>query len=127
MADFRNVLMFNFLKFTADNDIGLNQQRKYYTVATFSFDQINTELSIPITRSRAKSNVCPPGCATSRRRPATHIQKLVATATSHCRIEKLILRLIIYSHGYTNPKNLAKIGQIDFEIIGLTEIVKINK
>ena len=27
----------------------------------------------------------------------------------------------------TNPENLAKIGPVDFEIIGLTGIVKINK
>jgi len=32
--------------------------------------------------------------------------------------------LIIYSHGSTNPEKLAKIGPVDFEIIGLTEIVK---
>jgi len=32
--------------------------------------------------------------------------------------------LIIYSYGSTNPEKLAKIGWVDFEIIGLTEIVK---
>jgi len=36
-------------------------------------------------------------------------------------------RLIVYSHNFTNPKNLAKIGRVDFEIIGLTEIAKKKK
>jgi len=40
------------------------------------------------------------------------------------RIEKLAARLIIYSHSSTNPENLAKIGPIDVQIIGLTVIVK---
>jgi len=31
---------------------------------------------------------------------------------------------IIYSHSSTNPDNFAKIGPVDVEIIGLTEIVK---
>jgi len=35
--------------------------------------------------------------------------------------------LINYSHSSTNPKNLAKIGLVDFEIIGLTGIVKKKK
>jgi len=38
--------------------------------------------------------------------------------------------LIIYSHNPNNPENLAKIGPVDFEIIGLTGIDKtrqINK
>ena len=33
-------------------------------------------------------------------------------------------RLIVYSHCSTNPENLAKIGPVDFEIIGLTRIAK---
>jgi len=33
-------------------------------------------------------------------------------------------RQIIYSHRSAKPDNLAKIGLVDFEIIGLTEIVK---
>jgi len=34
-------------------------------------------------------------------------------------------RLIMYSHSSANPGNLAKIGPVDVEIIGLTETVKI--
>jgi len=34
------------------------------------------------------------------------------------------VRLIIYSHISTNPTNFVKIALVDFEIIGLTEIVK---
>jgi len=33
-------------------------------------------------------------------------------------------RLIVYSHGSTNRENLAKIGVVDVEIIGLKEIFK---
>jgi len=32
--------------------------------------------------------------------------------------------LIMYSRTSTNPQNLAKIDLVDFEIIGLTEVVK---
>jgi len=35
-------------------------------------------------------------------------------------------RLIIYSQTSTNNENLAKIGSVEFEIIGLTKIVKIR-
>jgi len=35
-------------------------------------------------------------------------------------------RLIINSHSSTNPYNLAKTGAGDFEIIGLTKIVKMK-
>jgi len=35
------------------------------------------------------------------------------------------VRLIIYIHSSTNPENLAKIGPVDVEIIGLTEIIKV--
>ena len=41
------------------------------------------------------------------------------------RDRKTNFQLIIYSHIYTNPENLGKIGPVDVEIIGLTEIVKI--
>jgi len=34
--------------------------------------------------------------------------------------------LVIYSHSSTNPKNLAKFGKVDFEIIDVTEIVKMT-
>jgi len=36
-------------------------------------------------------------------------------------------RLIIYSRSFSDPENLAKIGLVDFEIIGLTRIVKNKK
>ena len=36
---------------------------------------------------------------------------------------KTNFRLIIYSHSSINPENLAKVGPVDFEIIGLTGIV----
>jgi len=32
--------------------------------------------------------------------------------------------LIIYSHSFTDSENLAKIGPVDFVIIGLIEVVK---
>jgi len=35
--------------------------------------------------------------------------------------------MIIYRHSSTNPENLAKIGPVDVEIIGLAEIVKYRK
>jgi len=37
---------------------------------------------------------------------------------------KTYFGLIIYSHGSTDPENLADIGPVDFEIIGLTGIVQ---
>ena len=47
--------------------------------------------------------------------------KLVAMATSLVGA-KTNFRSFIYSHSSTNTENLAKIGQVDVEIIGLTEI-----
>jgi len=47
---------------------------------------------------------------------ATHIWKSGGTN----------FRFTIYSHSSTNPENLAKIGLVDLEIIGLTAVV-INK
>jgi len=38
--------------------------------------------------------------------------------------KKTNFRSIIYSHSFINSDNLAKIIQVDFEMIGLTEIVK---
>jgi len=35
--------------------------------------------------------------------------------------------LTVYSHSSANPENLAKIGTVDFKIIGLTGITKIKK
>jgi len=46
-------------------------------------------------------------------------QKLIALG-----VEKTNFRLTIYSHSSTSPENLEKIGPIDFEINGLTRIVK---
>jgi len=40
------------------------------------------------------------------------------------RDRKVNFRLIIYSHSSTNTENLAKIGPLDFDMIGLTGIVK---
>ena len=40
------------------------------------------------------------------------------------RDRKTNFRLVIYSHSSTNPENLAKIGLVVVEIIGLTRIVK---
>jgi len=72
----------------------------------------------------SKPDVNPPGCATSRLRPAA--TKICYHGNVPCAIEKL--REIIYSHSSTNPENLAKIGPVNFEthVIGLTGIVKIN-
>jgi len=42
------------------------------------------------------------------------------------RDQKTNFRLIIYSQTSTNTENLAKIGWVEFEIIGLTKIVKIR-
>jgi len=36
---------------------------------------------------------------------------------------KTTVRLIVYSLSSTNPDNVTKIGPVDFEIIGLTEVV----
>ena len=41
------------------------------------------------------------------------------------RIRYTNFRSFIYSHSSTNPTNLVKIGLVDVETIGLTEIVKI--
>jgi len=51
---------------------------------------------------------------------------LVATATC-LGVRKTNFRFIIYSHGFTNPANSAKIDGVDFEIIGLKGIVKMLK
>jgi len=51
-------------------------------------------------------------------------KKLVVMATSPEKAKKNNFRLIIYSRSSTNPENLATVGPVDFEIIGLIEIVK---
>jgi len=98
------------------------------------------------SRCTAKPNVSPPGCATSRiLRPVSPMQLLLpyanaiyrpnVTGTQVCgrnqqkwllwqrslTNQKTNFRLIIRSHRSTNPGNLAKIGPVDLEIIGLTE------
>jgi len=37
---------------------------------------------------------------------------------------KTNFRLVIDSHSSTNRENLAKIGPVDYEIIGVAEIIK---
>ena len=39
------------------------------------------------------------------------------------RYKKTNFRLIIYSHSSISRENLAKVGPVDFEIIGLTGII----
>jgi len=101
------------------------------------------------SRCTAKPNVSPPGCATNRfLRPVSPMQlvQLIlpyanaiyrpnVTGTQVCgrnqqkwllwqrslMNQKTNFRLIIRSHRSTNPGNLAKIGPVDLEIIGLTE------
>jgi len=51
-------------------------------------------------------------------------QKLVAVATFFG--SKTDFRLTVYSHSSTNPENLAKIGLVNFEIIGLAGIANIS-
>ena len=51
-------------------------------------------------------------------------QNLVLPRQRPLRAQKTNSRLIIYSHSSTDPKNLAKIGRVEFKITGLTEIVK---
>jgi len=48
--------------------------------------------------------------------------KLVATATTLEGSKKNNFRSFIYGQSYTNPANFVKIGPVDVEIIGLTEI-----
>jgi len=50
--------------------------------------------------------------------------KLVLPRQRPLRAQKTNSRLIIYSHSSTDPKNMAKIGRVEFKITGLTEIVK---
>jgi len=51
--------------------------------------------------------------------------KLVDTATSLEGSKKSNFRSFIYCQSVTNPANFMKIGQVDVEIIDLTEITKI--
>ena len=37
---------------------------------------------------------------------------------------KTICRSFVYNHSYTDPADLAKIGQVDVQITALTKIVK---
>ena len=59
--------------------------------------------------------------------PAPHYSSFLQSGCPSCRPTNSVNALkAIYSQG-TNPKNLATIGPLDFEIIGLTEITEINK
>jgi len=80
-------------------------------------------------RCRAKSNVSPTGWATSRLRPGRPCTKtniIWLPCQLPLRDRKINFRLIICIHSSTNAENLAKIGQLDFEITGQTGIVKNN-
>ena len=54
------------------------------------------------------------------RHSCTKTNKIWLTRQRPLRHQKTNFRLIIYNHNYTNPKNLAKIGWVDFKITGLT-------
>jgi len=73
----------------------------------------------------------PPVTKTTRLRPANLFCGWnQQNANVPWQIEKTNFGLIVYSHNPNNPENLAKIGAVDFEIIGLTRIDKtrqINK
>jgi len=59
--------------------------------------------------------------------PRGYSQKIGCHGSIPRGIKKTNFRLIIYGRSSTNPANLAKIGQVDVEIIGLKEIFKIDK
>jgi len=42
-------------------------------------------------------------------------------------VSKKNLRLIICSHSFANPENVAKISPVDFEIMAVTQIVENKK
>jgi len=68
-----------------------------------------------ITRCKARRNVSPPGCATSRLHPATPISSVDKTNKNWLprqrplRDRKTNFRLIIYSLSSTNPDNLSSL------------------
>ena len=92
------------------------------------------------TRRRAKRNVSPPGCATSRLRPATLVHFLSYANAVYRMSPKIIFvpkgnktgklisdwssAAIVLSRCSINRENLVQIGPIDFEIIGRAGIVK---
>ena len=101
-------------------------------------------------RCKAKPDVSPPGCATSRLRSANQLSFLpYANATYRTSPElnfnsvdkanknwlprqralkdqKTNFRLIIYSQILPTPANFAKVGAVDVDIIGLKKIVKMR-
>jgi len=86
---------------------------------------LNSLLSRPLKPISSKPNVSPPGYATSRLHSATSCT--TCKTNKNLKDRKTNFRLIIYSRSFTNPEKLVKIGPVDFEIIGLTGIVKIKK
>jgi len=93
---------------------------------------LNSLLSCPLKPISSKPNVSPPGYATSRLHSATSCttcktNKIWLPRQRLLKDRKTNFRLIIYSRSFTNPEKLVKIGPVDFEIIGLTGIVKIKK
>ena len=108
-----------------------------------SFNTQDTILSTTSLKLDAgqRPTFSPPGCATSRLRPANQLHflpyanaiyrtspELSSTDKANktwlpwqrlLRDRKTNIRLIIYSRGPTNPADLAKIGQVNVEIIGL--------
>jgi len=85
-----------------------------------------------VTQQRRDCDLNPglsaPESSTLTTRLPSHPYKLVATAIP-LRDRKTNFRLITRSHSSINQENFVKIGPVDFDIIGLTGIVKnkINK
>ena len=79
-------------------------------------------------RYKAKPTLARPAAplAASVQRHQRTTKKLVVMATS-LEGSKTNLRRIIYSRRSANSENMAKIGPVDFEIIGVTGIVKNTK
>jgi len=79
-------------------------------------------------RYKAKPTLARPATplAASVQRHQRTTKKLVVMATS-LEGSKNNLKRIIYSRRSANSENMAKIGPVDFEIIGVTGIVKNTK
>ena len=88
--------------------------------------------NIQITRCGAKPSISPPGCAASRlaafsESPFSSVDKTNKKWLPWQRPltdRKNNFRSFIYSLSSTSPANLPKICSVDFEITGLTGIVK---
>ena len=68
-----------------------------------------------------------PLAACVQRHPCTKTNKIWLPRQCLLRDQKTNFRLIIHSHSSANPENLAKIGPVDFEIIGRQESLKNKK